>query len=112
EPPEAEEHRDDDSHHVHAHVVPRSCVVRRTDASRSPAYRQAVPPPDPLIRIETVARGLGALGRELEEYLGADARRGPAALAARAARGRRGAALDASRSAVTPVFVAQVAQAV
>jgi hypothetical protein len=34
-----------------------------------------MPPLNPLTRIEAVAQGLGELGRELEDYLGADARR-------------------------------------
>ena len=53
----------------------RKRVPERTHARSLPAYAGTLPPLNPLTRIEMVAQGLGELGRELEEHLGADARR-------------------------------------
>lgn len=39
------------------------------------AYARRVPPQNPITRIERVARDLGVLAREIEEYAGPHARR-------------------------------------
>jgi len=50
-------------------------VPLRTVAAVGGAYADEVPPQHPIARIEQVARDLGVLAREIEEYAGADARR-------------------------------------
>lgn len=51
------------------------CVSSRTVATAADAYVDHVPPQHPITRIEQVARDLGALAREIEDYAGPDARR-------------------------------------
>ena len=38
------------------------------------AYARIMPPPNPIARIEAVARGLGQLAEEIGDYAGPDAR--------------------------------------
>src|SRR5271154_5434300 len=50
-------------------------VTNVTIGLRSPTYADHVPPQNPIARIEQVARELGRLADEIEDYAGPDAKR-------------------------------------